>query len=70
MKIYTLYIEDDRYSVPTLLTAEMPDDDRVMHYTADILSQSQHYLAVEVWDGDRRVGATMRDDGAEQSAQG
>ena len=60
MKIYTLYIEDDRYSVPTLLTAEQSSDHAVMDYVRELLSGSQHYLAVDVWDGDRRVGRVER----------
>ena len=53
MKIYTLYIEDDRYSVPTLLTAELADDGRVVKYVTDLLASSVHYLAADIWDGDR-----------------
>jgi len=55
VKIYTLYIEDDRYSVPTLLTAEMANDARMIEHSAEILRKSPHYLAVDIWDGDRRV---------------
>ena len=57
MKIFALYVDDDRYSVPTLFTAELPDDASVMAHAFDLLKSSPHYLAVEVWDGDRRVGA-------------
>ncbi len=60
MRIYTLYIEDDRYSVPTLLTAEFADDARVIAHTAEILARSVHYMAVDVWDGDRKVGRAPR----------
>ena len=56
MTIYTLYIEDDRYSVPTLLALEQPSDGRVMQYMSEMLASSPHYLAADVWDGDRHVG--------------
>ena len=62
MKIYTLYIEDDRYSVPTLLTAEHSHDGGVMEYVGDLLGGSQHYLAADIWDGDRKVGRIERRD--------
>jgi hypothetical protein len=64
VRIYTLYIEDDRYSVPTLLTAELVDDIRVIQHTRDILQKSNHYLAVDVWDGDRHVVRTEPDEPA------
>ena len=56
MKIFTLYIEDDRYSVPTLVTAELGDDAAVMAHAAGLLEGARHYRSVEVWDGDRFVG--------------
>ncbi len=56
MNIYTLYIDDDRYRVPTLLSVEFADDEGVIAHMADILGQSTHYLGVEAWDGDRLVG--------------
>ncbi|MBV9511694.1 MAG: hypothetical protein JO303_15585 [Caulobacteraceae bacterium] len=55
MKVYTLYIEDDRYSVPTLLSAELSGDERAAAFVSEILSRSQHYLAVDAWDDDRHV---------------
>ena len=58
--IYTLYIEDDRYSVPTLLTAELSDDRRALSYVANMLENSDHYRGGEIWDGDRRVGRVER----------
>jgi hypothetical protein len=62
VQIYTLYIEDDRYSVPTLLTAELKDDVRVIQHTAELLRKSEHYLAVDIWDGDRHVARTEPDE--------
>ena len=56
MKLFTLYVDDDRYSVPTLFTADLRDDASAMTFASELLNSSPHYLAVEVWDGDRRVG--------------
>lgn len=53
--IYTLYIEDDRYRVPTLLSVELADDIEAMAYMAKLFSTSEHYQAMEIWDGDRQV---------------
>jgi len=63
LKIFTLYVEDDRYSVPTLFTVEMREDAGAMAHAAELISASQHYLAIEVWDGDRRVGKARRASG-------
>jgi hypothetical protein len=62
VKIFALYVEDDRYSVPTLVTAELPDDAAAMAHAMALLNASPHYRAVEVWDDDRRVGMTPRRD--------
>ena len=55
MPIYTLYIEDDRYRVPTLLTEELVDDTKALAYATRLFTQSPRYMSIEVWDGDRRV---------------
>ena len=55
MKTYTLYVHDGRYAVPTLLTVEMRDDERVREYAAQRLAESVHYSAVEIWEDDRQV---------------
>jgi hypothetical protein len=56
VKIFTLYVDDDRYSVPTLFTVDVHDDAGAMAFATELLNSSPHYLAVEVWDDDRRVG--------------
>jgi hypothetical protein len=65
--MFTLYIEDDRYSVPTLVTAELRDDAEVMAHAAALLEGSAHYLSVEVWDSDRLIGK-VRQSGDEMTA--
>ena len=68
MKIFTLYIEDDRYSVPTLLTVERRDDAQALDYASGLLTDARHYLSVETWDGDRQVGTVRRDGAADDEA--
>jgi hypothetical protein len=60
MPIYTLYIEDDRYQVPTLLTEALADDLRALEFVTGLFAKSAHYLAVEIWDGDRQVTRSLR----------
>ena len=56
MKLFALYVDDDRYSVPTLFTAELADDASATTLRRTYYASSPHYFAVEIWDGDRRVG--------------
>jgi len=63
---YMLYVHDDRYTVPTLDTVIVRDDDRAIEIAAQRLSSSPHYRAVEMWDDDRLVCQIDRS-GAEAS---
>lgn len=60
MPIYTLYIEDDRYRVPTLLSEELADDIRALAYMAQLFAKSEHYKAIELWEGERQVVRSLR----------
>ena len=60
MIIYTLYIEDDRYRVPSLLSMELADDSLALAGAAELLAKSDHYQAIEIWDGDRLVARCAR----------
>jgi hypothetical protein len=57
MNIYTLYIEDDRYTVPTMLIIMADNDTRARDDAVEQLRASPHHLSVEVWDEDRLVAA-------------
>ena len=61
MKTYTLYVHDGRYTVPTLLTVEMGDDERVRAFAEQYLERSPHYRSVEIWDDERQVGELKLD---------
>ena len=54
-KLYTLYIDDDRYSVPSLDAVDAEDDEAASAAAQLRLALSPHYRAIEVWDGDRCV---------------
>jgi hypothetical protein len=60
VKIFTLYIEDDRYSVPTLFTVELRDDAEAMAHATGLMAGSSHYQSVDIWDGDRFIGRARR----------
>lgn len=57
MRNYTLYIEDDRYSVPPLefVTAA---DDAARRIAREKLS-NRHHLAVEVRENERVIGRNV-----------
>jgi hypothetical protein len=54
MQTYCLYIEDDRYSVPTLLFIIAADDAEAQRIAAEKLSEP-HHLAVEVREVEREL---------------
>jgi hypothetical protein len=62
VNIYTLYIHDDRYSVPSLYMATLSDDARALEIARGRLANSTHYLKIEVLEGDRLVAVLSRDD--------
>ena len=51
MRDYTLLIEDDRYSVPTLLMVTCGST-RVREIALDRLRESPHHIAVDVLEAD------------------
>jgi hypothetical protein len=60
LKTYTLYIHDDRYSVPSLDAVTVRDDERAREVGANRLAVSPHYQLIEVWEDDRFVGKFER----------
>jgi len=61
MANYTLFVHDDRYSVPTFYMISVADDRRALELAEEKLLSSPHYRRVEVFEGDRLVGAIDRD---------
>ena len=60
MKTYTLYIHDDRYSVPSLDAMTVRDDARALEVGQNRLAASPHYHLIEVWEDDRFIGKFER----------
>lgn len=55
MKTYVLYIHDDRYTVPTLDSLTVNDDERAREVAGERLASSRHYHLAELWESDRLV---------------
>ena len=49
MNIYIFYIEDDRYSVPTIDILTADSDSAAQALAIERLTNSPHYTLVEVW---------------------
>lgn len=60
MASYTLFVHDDRYSVPTFYMISVANDERALELADEKLRSSAHYRQVEVFDGERLVGAIDR----------
>ena len=60
MRAYTIFIEDDRYSVPTLVIIDTSTRARAEQLTLEKLTESPHHRAVELRLGDRLVYRSCR----------
>lgn len=69
MNVYTIYIDDDRYSAPTLDIIMAKDDREAELLARQRLASSDHYKAVAVWDDDRFV-CEAPEPGASQEGPG
>ena len=67
MQTYALYIDDDRYSVPTLLFVTANDDTAVRRIAREKLSEP-HHKAVEVLEGEQILVRLERDASGSPSA--
>jgi hypothetical protein len=55
MKVFQLQIEDDRYSIPSLLFLEAASEVRARVRAEEILVRSPHHRSVEVYEGETLV---------------
>jgi len=55
LRSYCLYIEDCRYTVPTLLFVNAIGEGQAREIAAEKLAESRFYKAITVWDGDTRL---------------
>jgi hypothetical protein len=64
VNVYTLYITDDRYTVPTIDILMADADEAVRTLAVARLASSPHYLSIEVRVDDRLVCAIPETDEA------
>lgn len=60
---FELYVDDDRYSVPTLHLITAPDAETALAVAETRLADSPHHRGVELWQSGRRLlalGAARR----------
>ena len=55
MQAFQFYVEDDRYSVPSLLIVEAASAKRARVLALDHMQRSPHYVSIAVYLGDRRL---------------
>lgn len=64
VRTYAILIRDARYSVPSLVLADVAAHAQIAELVRKKLEESPHHLAIEVLDGDTLVLRVARD-GAE-----
>ena len=69
---FELYVDDDRYRVPTLRFLRAMNEAQARHIAAQLFRESPHHLGVEVRLRDRRVDAlgTFAADGRTEATAG
>jgi len=55
MNSYFFYIHDRRYSVPQFVVVNALNDDDATMIAKKYLADSQHYLSIDIVEGDREV---------------
>ena len=55
MKDFQLFIDDDRYSVPTVQIIIVESEDRAREIAQQMMGESRHHLGVEVCEQGRRL---------------
>ena len=60
MNSYIFYIHDSRYSIPQFVVVNVNDDDNAVVLAREYLSDSRHYLAIDIVEGDREVARVER----------
>ena len=64
MRYFTLLATDARYSVPSLIMRPAVGDFAAIAFARRELLANSCYLAIEIWEGDRFVGADVMRVGA------
>ena len=53
MPTFTMFIRDERYTVPTVAFIDVADIERAAQIAKDRLGESPHHLAVELCEDDK-----------------
>jgi hypothetical protein len=64
---YSIYIHDDRYSVPTLLFVVADADERARELATQRLAESAHYTGIDVHHEDTLLFSLKADAGRGQA---
>jgi hypothetical protein len=60
MNSYFFYIHDRRYSVPQFVVVDAKSDADAVETARKYLTESAHYLSIDILDGDREVAGVKR----------
>lgn len=63
MRTFSLYLDDDRYSVPTLEFLTVRDEARAREIASRRLFESEHYRRASLVEGDDPVCVLTRESG-------
>ena len=61
LRNYTIFIRDERYSVPTVRFVTVATETRAAELAAALLLESHHHLAVELCEDDKLLACFDRD---------
>ena len=61
MPTFTIFIRDERYSVPTIVFIDVANIERAAQVAKDRLVESRHHLAVELCEDDQPLARFDRD---------
>ncbi len=60
MGAITLFIHDDRYTIPTVRLLEATDQETALDLALRALRETPHHRGVELWRDDERLAALSR----------
>lgn len=56
VQTFELYLDDDRYAVPTLHLVPAEDETMVLRFAQKMIDENQHHRGVEICVGGERIG--------------
>ena len=60
MNSYFFYIHDHRYSIPQFVVVDAANDAGAVEAAQKYLAESQHYLSIDIFDGDHEIARVER----------